>query len=126
MPPPTPELNDPTPIQEGIKTIAYAVVGFLTVFFAFSEKGLNLLERVQKLASARQKREEKIEALAERMETMLKQMQTITAQQHEATVNHRLQLLQNERWEKQITELERGIEECQKEIAYLRGKTDKP
>lgn len=126
MPTPAPELKDPTEIQEVIKTVIYAVLAFLSLVFALSEKGLNLFERWQKIASARQRREEKIEALTDRMEAMLKQMHTITQQQHEAMVNHRLQMQLNERWEKQINELEQGIEECQKEIAYLRGKTEKP
>lgn len=123
---PAPEHNDPTSVQEVIKAAIYSLGSLLGAIYVFSEKGLNLLEKFWKFKSTRMRREEKIEALADKMETMLKQMQTITAQQHEATVNHRLQLMQNERWEKQITELERGIEECQKEIAYLRGKTEKP
>jgi chromosome segregation ATPase len=126
MPTPTPELNDPTPIQEGIKTIAYAVVGFLTVFFAFSEKGLNLLERVQKLASARQKREEKIEALTERMEAMLRHRQEIVDQQRQFISDNRLQLQRLEQMEKQVNAHDAEIADLQKEIAYLRGKTDKP
>ncbi len=126
MPTPMPELNDPTPIQEVVKTTIYAIAGFFTVFFTFSEKGLNLLERVQKLASARQKREEKIEALTERMEAMLKHRQEIVDQQRQFISDNRLQLQRLEQMEKQVNAHDAEIADLQKEIAYLRGKTDKP